>query len=168
MEVKIDKSKFRVKANNRLKTWALFLESPSPIEGVVFHTGYDHRTVDGRTIYSFYKLFLEMGDVTGTLFALEYLDGIDHWERLRSNKELTPLIDKCTEHVRLRIVAENIVSINSQAENGSFQAAKYMAEGGYDKRKVGRPSKADIAKINALDKKLSDDYADALDNMGLQ
>lgn len=167
-EIKIDKSLMRVKGNNRIKTSSLFYEEPSPFEEVVFHKGEYHREIKGRTIYSFKRLFMDYGDPSGVLFAIEYLDCIEQWDRIHNNAILKPFIDKCIDNLERRIAAEALLDMRTTAENGSFQAQKYFTERGYKIGKVGRPSKKDKDANAAYDEQLKQDYADILDGGSIQ
>jgi hypothetical protein len=46
----------------------------------------------------------------------------------------------------------------AQSENGNFQAAKFLADRGWDKNRVGRPSKAEIEKRAAIGQKVDDEF----------
>lgn len=52
-----------------------------------------------------------------------------------------------------------------QAKSGSFPAAKWVSEAGWDKRPAGRPSKAELEKRAAIAEKIEDEYTADIVNM---
>lgn len=171
-EVVIDKSLYRVKGNGTLRIWSIFLESAKDKEFSVFWKGPDHKEYEGRTIYSFRKLFMEVGDVTGVLFAQQYLDGIYHWDRLCNAGEprLTPFIAQCVEDLKRVVAASAIQDTILASEGGNQSAAKLLIGREYEvlirgKGKVGRPAKE--AKEEHIDKAFGD-YNDLVDILNQQ
>lgn len=157
---KIDKSKFTDKMG-RMLTQGLFLENTYDEDYAVYTLKDYHHTYNGKVYPSLKLLYIEEEDPTEYEFANKYLLNWQQWKRICENKVLMRYIVEWREELELKMkyktVREMQALVNSEA--GSFQAAKYLAERGWDKRGAGRPSKADIAKKTAIDKHISDEFA---------
>ena len=156
----VDKSKFK-DAQGKFITQGLFLESNYDASQAVYtFKDYDHEW-RGVIYPSLKLLYLKEEDPTEYLFAEKHLCGWPHWKRLCANVIVRRYIDEWREELELKLrayaVREMQALINS--ENGNFQAAKYLAEKGWDKRAAGRPSKAEIEKRVAIEKHISDEFA---------
>ena len=115
----------------------------------------------GKIYPSLKKLFIEMEDVGEYLFASEYLLGWDHWQRLCANKQVAEHIDKWRYELELKLRSQAIIQIKqkSKLENG-INAAKWIAEKGWDKRTAGRPTKAEIERETKVQADLAGVFAD--------
>lgn len=105
------------------------------------------KIIDDRNIWSLKRLFLEMEDITEYNFASTYLLGWKHWKKMDSNKFLGEHFNEWRQELEYKIKANAIEEIIMAAQDGqNFAAAKWLAEGGWDKKGAGRPSKSDIMK----------------------
>src|SRR3546814_5329961 len=94
-------------------------------------------------------------------FANKHLANWNHWKRLLANVIIRRYIDEWREELELKMKAKAVREMQAlvNSENGNFQAAKYLADKGWDKRAAGRPSKAEVEKRIAIDKHISDEFA---------
>lgn len=140
--MKIDKTKLRDSRGHPL-TQGLFLEIGYDSETAVYTLKDDDHTHKGKVYPSLKRLFIACEDPTEYSFANDYLLGWSHWKRLQENKAIRKHIDEWREELELKIRSQavrDIVNL-SASENGGFQAAKWLADRGWDKRAAGRPSK---------------------------
>lgn len=158
-EFKVDKSKL-IDVMGRMLTQGLFLEINYDDFAIYTLKDY-HHTKDGKFYPSLKVLYLEMEDPTEYEFANKYLLGWPQWKRICENKVLLRYIVEWREELELKMKAKAVREMQAlvNSEQGSFQAAKYLAEKGWDKRQAGRPSKAEIAKKIAIDQHVSDEFA---------
>lgn len=121
----------------------------------------------GKVYPSLKKLFIEMEDVGEYLFACEYLLGWDHWQRLCANKQVAEHIDKWRHELELKLRSQAIMEIRakSKMEKG-INAAKWIAEKGWDKRQAGRPSKAEVERETRVLADLNQMFADDVKRIG--
>lgn len=125
-------------------TQSLFLEI-GYTDYAVFTLKDDDYEYKGKVYPSLKKRYLEMEDVGEYLFACEYLLGWDHWQRLCENKQTAAHIDKWRYELELKLRSQAILAIKAKAKfEKGINAAKWLAEKGWDKRKAGRPSKEDV------------------------
>jgi len=157
--MKIDKSKF-LDGGGKPLTQSLFLEINYDENYAVYTLKDQDHEYNGKTYPSIKRLYLEMEDPTEYEFATKYLLGWQHWKRLCANAALRKHIDEWREELELKIVSQGVRDmINlTGSEGGSFQAARWLAERGWEKRKAGRPSKAEIDKRVAQDAKIREDF----------
>ena len=159
MGVVIDKSRL-VDSNGRPITQSLFLEIGYNAESAVFTFNDADKEYKGNTYYSLKKLFLEHEDTVEYDFATTYLLGWKHWVRLNENKVLSKHFQEWREELELRIRSQAVRDIiDMTAVEKSFQAAKWLADRGWDKKAVGRPSKADKDKDKAMQDRLDNEFS---------
>ena len=141
-------------------TQALFLEIGYQEDKAVYTLKDQDHEYKGNTYPSLKRLFLEMEDVTEYEFANKYLLGWSHWKRMNENKALRKHFEEWREELELRLRAQGIRAIIDQScDDKGFQAAKYLAEKGWDKNKVGRPSKHDKLREERMQSKLDDEFS---------
>lgn len=122
---------------------------------------------NGKVYPSLKKIFIEMEDVGEYLFACEHLLGWDHWQRLCANKQVAAYIDKWRYELELKLRSKAIMQIKakSTAEQG-INAAKWLAEKGWDKRQAGRPTKAEVARETKVQSDLNNLFAADMKRLG--
>lgn len=93
------------------------------------------------------QLYIAMQDVTEYEFATTYLGGYAHWKNLCACAWFKPIVEEWREEleVKLRSQAIREIKAHSTSEKG-FQAAKWLAEKGWEEKKVGGKSKAEQKK----------------------
>jgi hypothetical protein len=141
----IDKNLLKT-ANGIPLTQGLFLEIGYK-DYAVYTTKDDDHDYNGRIYPSLKRLYLEMEDVGEYEFATTYLLGWNHWQRLCANKEVMKHVQEWRDEleIKLRSKAMKTIFLKAQTEQG-INAAKWIAERGWDKRKAGRPSKDEVQK----------------------
>ncbi len=143
-EFKPDKKRFRDE-NNRYIVQGLFLEDSYNTNLSVYTLDGEDKTYKGVIYPSLKRLFIEMGDPKEYLFANTYLYNWDHWQRMCKNAIVSRHIEKWREELELSLVSEGVATMIDLAVNEkSYQAAKYLADRGWDKGERGRPTKGEI------------------------
>lgn len=160
--MKTDKSKFK-DDKGRFIVQGLFLEDSYNTDLAVFTFDGEDKVYKGKTYPSLKRLFLEHGDPKEYSFARKYLFDWKHWQRLCKNKVVGRHIDEWRKELELSLVSEGVSALIDLALNEkSYQAAKYLAEKGWEKDKVGRPSKeaveGELKRRADEDSEFSDDF----------
>jgi hypothetical protein len=157
--LKIDKTKFKTKAGIPI-TQGLFLELEYS-EYAFYSLKEEDCVHNGKKYPSIKLLYLE--EVTSPVdgeydFANKYFLNWKHWERICKNARIRSHIDEWREELEVKLRSKGIKQVIKQAEQGNYQASKWLAEGVFAKRKAGRPSKEDIERKTAQDAVLFDEY----------
>ena len=147
-------------------TQSLFLEI-GYTDYAVYTLKDDDYEYKGKVYPSLKRLFIEMEDVGEYLFASEYLLGWDHWQRLCANKQVAEHIDKWRYELELKLRSQAIMEIRnkSKMEKG-INAAKWIAERGWDKRPAGRPTKAEVERETKVLADLNQMFAEDVKRIG--
>ena len=159
-------------------TQQLFIEVGYNTDLAVFTLQDDDREYKGKYLYSLKRLYMEIGDSTEYEFAMTCFCNWQHWLRVRDNKAVRTALAKCgypngfddwVDELEVKQRSEGIRAVQDIASNETgakaFQAAKYVAEAGWKKRKAGAPSKEEKvrqAKIEAGVTRSVDDDAERL------
>jgi hypothetical protein len=155
----IDKKRLK-DSTGRPLTQSLFLEIGYDEDKAIFTFKDEDHEYKGNTYYSLKRLYLEMEDPTEYEFANRYLLGWQHWKRLKANKILAKHFAEWEEELELRLRAQGIrAAIDQAAEDKGFQAAKWLADKGWQKNSVGRPSKHDKLREERMQAKLDDEFS---------
>lgn len=157
--MKIDKDKL-IDTLGRPLTQALFFEVSGAKEYAYFTLKDRDHHYGGQTYISLKRLYLEHEDPVEYDFATTYLLGWHHWERLCGNNMLRKHIDKWREELELKMRSEAFKNILDTASDGNFQASKWLADKGWDKKSAGRPSTKAKEKEDALMHSIQTDYGD--------
>lgn len=129
----------------RYITQGLFLELGYNTEFAQFTLDDSDKNYEGVVYPSLKRLYIECADPVEYEFSKEHLLGWNHWKRLLDNKATRHHIDQWREELELSIRSEGVKAIiDLAAESNSFQAAKWLADNGWSKRKAGRPSTEDV------------------------
>ena len=144
----------------RMRTLSLFLEEGYN-KDAIFTTKPEDYTYKGKKYISLKKLYLEAEDPTEYLFATEYLLGWPHMVKMRGNKKLAAMFDEwqVESEVRLRALGIKGIIDLSMSDGGSYQASKFVAEGGWVKKGVGRPTNEVKARDDKIKQQLEDEFA---------
>jgi hypothetical protein len=149
---------------------ALFYETTGMDKSTVVYTLKD-KTHEGYP--SLKEKYLSCEDLTEYSFAINYLDGWEHWQMLCNCSwfEEYLLQWRGELHERLRSKALNTIkSIAESGEKDALAANKYLLEylKGDGKRPVGRPKAHKEAKSTRADTaRVDDDYARIVKGVGL-
>lgn len=158
--MKIDKDKLK-DTQGRPLTQGLFLEISYDTRYAVYTLKDEDYEYEGKLYPSLKRLYLEMEDVVEYTFANRYLLGWSHWKRLQENKLFTARIEEWREELELKLRSQAIRDIlDMTADEKSFQAAKFIADKGWEKLKAGRPRTAEKIKEEALLKSIEEDYSE--------
>lgn len=155
----IPKSRF-VDTNGNPMTQSLFLEQNYDTKYAVYTLKDDDHMYKGTLYPSLKKIYLEEEDPTEYLFAIKNLLGWTHWQRICNNKVLSVYVNQWRDELEIKLRAIGVRSLRDMAssEGGNFQAAKFLADRGWDKNRVGRPSKLELEKRAAIGKRVDDEF----------
>jgi len=154
----VDKSKLR-DSRGRPLTQSLFLEVGYNTEFAVYTLKDDDHEYEGKVYPSLKKLYLAHEDPTEYDFACTYLLGWQHWQRIVRNRVFSKTIEEWREELELKVRSQAVREILVQsASDKGFQAAKWIADKGWDKRSAGRPSNADIERETKIQYKIHEEY----------
>lgn len=156
----VEKSKF-LDAQGKPLTQGLFLEINYDDRYAVYTLKDQDHEWQGNSYPSLKRLYLAEEDPTEYIFASKHLLGWNHWLRICENKALAKHIAEWRNELELKLRAQAVRALRDMcnSENGNFQAAKFLADRGWDKRGAGRPSKAEIERRLAQDKAVDDEFA---------
>ena len=157
----IDKNRLKDTMGRPL-TQSLFLEVNYNTDYAVYTLGDEDREYKGKTYPSLKLLFMKSEDVVEYDFANEYLLGWDHWMKLNGNKLLREYFDKWRHELELSVrssAIKNILDVAADPEKG-FQASKWLADRGWDKRPAGRPSKYEVERETAVRARIHEEFED--------
>ena len=163
-KITIDKTKMKDSMGRPL-TQSLFLEIGYS-DFAIYSLDDEDKVYKGKVYPSLKRLYLEAEDPSEYSFAKEHLLNWNHWERLNANKQLRAHFDAWRAELSIAIRSDSIRAIMDAALDGTnFQAAKWLAEGGWDKRGAGRPSKEDIQKEAAVASRLHAEFAEDIERL---
>ena len=146
-------------SQGRPLTQSLFLEIGYS-DSAIFTLKEDDYEYKGKLYQSLKRLYLDFEDVTEYEFAIKYLIGWQHWQRLAANKAIAKYINVWREELELKIRAQAIRDImDMTAEEKSFQAAKWLSDRGWEKRAPGRPSKLDKQRDDKMQERLDNEFS---------
>ena len=148
----IDKKLFK-DVQGRFITQSLFLEFGYN-QALAVYTLDDHdKTWRDKLYPSVKRLYLAEDDPTEYAFATKHLYSYAHWERLCTTTTiLKPHIDAWRRELRIRLRSQGVADMIKRAgEDNACTAAKWLAEGKFDLRAPGAPSKADREETAAIE-----------------
>lgn len=125
---------------------------------------------DGTVYYSLKQIYLSYSDPTEYTFATEVLGSWKHWQKLCNNKFLGALINEWREELEIKLRSESIRSIIQTAKEGGHKgvtAAKYVSEHGWNKRKAGRPTTAEVKRETKVLSKLETEINKDLERLDI-
>ena len=137
-------------SNNIWMTASLFHERSIMLEEAnrsyepVFSLDEDYQgLVNARATY------ISLMDVTGYSWAMKYLNSWTHWEKLIKCHWFREKVELWNEEIKTILKQQALQKITEIASGGSpqaYQAAKYLAQGDFDKppHGRGRPSKEEL------------------------
>lgn len=142
---------------NKPLTQALFLE-----RGYSEYALYTLKDVDheykGHVYPSIKKLYLEIADPTEYRFVEACFLNWRHWLRLCENVLIREHIDEWRSELEIKLRSEAVRQAIDHAKNGTFQAARWLADRGWTNPGAGRPSKSDIEREKQIKAKISEEF----------
>lgn len=142
----------------KMRTQSLFLELGYSDEAIFTLKDEDYQ-YNGRNLISLKRLYLEMEDPTEYEFAVAYLLGWRHWQRMCENKAIRSYIDEWRDELEVKLRCRAVGDAIRAARTGNFQAAKWVADRGWATRGAGRPTKADVEHEKKVQAKINDEYS---------
>lgn len=140
----IDRSKLK-DSRGRLIVQGLFLEDSYNTDLAVYTYADDDKEYKGHVYPSLKRLYLQHMDPVEYDFAITNLASWGHWQRLCKNSVVSKEIEKWREELRLKLISEGVsMLIHLATAKDSYQAAKYLADQGWDVKSKGRPSNEEI------------------------
>lgn len=163
--MKIDKSSM-IDDKGAARTQSLFLEtSYGDTENVVYTLKPRDHEYKGKVYPSIKRLFLEAEDPTEYNFAYTYFLDWDHWQQIKKNKLIASHMKGWAEELEIRARALGIRTMFDLALDGekpNFQAAKFIADGGWDKRPAGRPTKEAVQRETKIQARIKEEFGSDL------
>ncbi len=153
----MDKNKLTDSAGRPL-TQSLFLEV-GYTDYAVFTLKDEDYEYKGKKYPSLKRIYLQEEDPTEYEFANKHLLGWNQWKRLCENKLIRKYIDEWREELELKLRSRGIKEAIKNAEGGGFQAAKWLAERGWEQRGAGRPSKDEVERQKKFEARVAEDYS---------
>jgi len=152
------------------RTQSLFFETnKSKLTPIMTLKTYDLE-YKGVILPSLYKVYMEQADPTEYAVAMEVFGSWKQWNKILGNKELRGVIDDWRIELEVKLRSEAIHALANTAINEGSKgtaAAKYLAERGWEKRKAGAPSKAEVKREMKVATRVSDDVTDMLKSLDL-
>lgn len=140
------------------RTSSLFFETnQSTLEPVFTLKKEDLYKDDGEKVYySIYPLYMSIADPTEYDFALAVFGSWHQWEKILEGTKIRAVVQQWRDELEVKLRSEALQSIArlAQDDQRGFQAAKYMAEGGWKQKKVGRPTKAHSEREEGIERDL--------------
>lgn len=156
--------KFR-NISNQLLTRELFHETAAKKDRILFTL----RENDYDGLPSLRRLYMEANDPTEYQFAIEHLEGYQHWETLCKCAWFKPYVERWRKELELMVRSyglKNVMKAAAKDGKDSFQASKYLADRGWDKTRSsstrGRPSRKEIHEQAT---RMAEDEARQLDDL---
>jgi hypothetical protein len=115
---------------------------------------------NGKVYPSLRQYYMDIADPTEYQFAKQCTLGWDHWKRLSSSDLVRKEVMQWREELEVSLRSEGVMAIvdATAQEGGNFQAAKWLTEKGWEKNKVGRPSKAEFEKEKRIADRINNDF----------
>lgn len=162
----IDKSKLKDTTGSPL-TQSLFLEIGYNTDYAVYTLKAEDYEYKGKVYPSLKRIYLELEDPTEYEVSRRCFLDWAHWKRVCENKLIKPHVEAWREELEIMVRSRAVKAIIdlSASESGSYQAARFLADRGWDKRAAGRPSKEEMEKRAAIAEKIENDFAGDIKRM---
>lgn len=138
-------------------TQSLFLELGYGADAIYTLKEQDYE-YNGKNYPSIKQLYLNSEDPTEYEFASSYFLGWRHWQRLCENKNIRKHIDEWRDELEVKLRARGVKAVMLAASTGNYQAAKWLADRGWDTRGAGRPSKLEVDKERKIQADIADEF----------
>ena len=165
----IDKTKM-IDSKGAARTASLFWEIKHDKESALFTMAdHDKTTQAGLKLISLKKLYLEEEDPLEYTFVDKYLLSWAQWQKIANNNLLKPHVEKWREELSLKLRSAAVKTIIDQmASENPLQAAKYIAEKGWNKQEVGRPNKKETAKAASEHARMTSEFNEDISRLRLE
>ena len=155
--MEIDKTKL-IDTQGRPLSQSLFLELGYNKEYAYYTLKDQDHHWGGQTYYSLKRLYLAHEDAVEYDFANTYLLGWNQWQKICNNGQMAKHIESWREELELKMRSEAFKNILEMTAEGSFQASKWLADKGWEKKGVGRPNTKAKEREDALLHSIENDY----------
>lgn len=146
--------------NNR--TESLFKETMTwSAKGHGIEPIYTIKDYDMDGLFSAKRIYLECRDPTEYSAAIALVGNWQHWQRIRANKKLGAIIDEWAEELEVKLRSEGLQDMAKHSKK-STDAAKWLSEGRWKGRGVGRPSKEEVERETRIAANIEEDIQDIL------
>jgi hypothetical protein len=161
----MEKSKLR-DGRGRPLTQSLFLEFGYNTEYAVFTLQEEDYEYKGKKYISLKALYLAHEDPTEYDFATTHLLNWNQWKRLTKNRLFMPYHAEWQEELELKLRSQAVQDIRDLATGDKgFQAAKWLANKGWDNRGAGRPTNEEKEKRDNMQSKIDAQYAEDVERL---
>lgn len=160
------KSKFKTDKGTYI-TQGLFLEIGYVTKLAIYSLSGEDKKYKGKIYPSIKKAYLAMEDVIEYDFATKYFSDWEQWQRISNNKIILPFILEWRNELDLKLRSRAFKQIldTTRTENGMV-AKKWIADKGWIKNEVGRPTRADRMQEKAYKAKVKDEYSADIVRLG--
>lgn len=94
------------------------------------------------SLEQWHKDYVKISDPTEYKAAMELIGDWEHWKFLRANPVIAKIFDEWKEEVATKLKSEAIKNLKDLAKTDKgAAAARWLAEGQFAPKKVGRPKK---------------------------
>jgi len=156
MEKLFPREKF-IDVMGRPLTQALFLETGDYSDFALYTLKDVDHEYKGKIYPSIKKLYLEIEDPTEYRFVDKCFLNWKHWVRICENVKIAAHINEWRMELEIKLRSDAVKQAITHAKNGTFQAAKWLADKGWTNPGAGRPSKEDVAKERKIQATILED-----------
>lgn len=153
--------------DGRIKTVALFADAPIDTPSTEPPLYALKNTNKG--VPCLRDIYMEVGDPTEYAFALEAFGSWEAWQRIAGPDApgwFRPYLHAWRDELEVKLRREAFVHMQAMAK-GKTDAAKWIAEGRWNARGAGRPSKADVERETTIRARTAAGYNEDAKRLGL-
>lgn len=153
----VERSKL-LDSQDRPLTQSLFLEVGYDRDFALYTLKEVDHEFEGKVYPSIKRLYLEMEDPTEYEFANEYFLGWKHWMRICDNRILRTHILEWREELEIKLRSRAVKAMIKSADDGNYQASKWLVDRGWNTRGAGRPSKSELEAEKKIAATINSEY----------
>lgn len=140
-------------------TQSMFLEIGYSDAAIYTLKDVDHE-YNGKVYPSLKRLYLLEEDPTEYEFAVKYLLGWKHWQRICENKLIRRSINEWREELEIKLRSRAVREMVKSSSNGKIVASKWLADKGWAQRGAGRPSKESVDSEKAFLASVAEEFSE--------
>lgn len=153
----VERSKL-LDSQDRPLTQSLFLEVGYDRDFALYTLKEVDHEFEGKVYPSIKRLYLEMEDPTEYEFANEYFLGWKHWMRICDNRILRAHILEWRDELEIKLRSRAVKAMIKSANEGNYQASKWLVDRGWNTRGAGRPSKSELEAEKKIAATINSEY----------
>lgn len=178
-EFEINKEEMKTATGAKI-TQQLFIEVGYNLDNAVYTLQDEDREYKDKYLYSLKRLYMDIGDTTEYEFAMTCFCNWQHWVRIRDNVAIKTALAKCgypngfddwADELEVMQRSKGIRAVQAIADDETgakaFQAAKYVAEAGWKKRRAGAPTKEEKVRLTKVQVGIDKSIEDDADRLGI-